>query len=294
MVKYKMTTIFKEIFNDITLNREQSRAHEEEVEISETHTTENFDIKGTGPRDTKTSISANDIKASNGRTSGNALHPLTDKIYPTCTSARRPQDRVDRMSSAHEVEEIPNTYLTPKEEFLDIEEDDDQIDEFIEPTPYENLLNEELRDINCIDEDVDKVINNIPDEECKRMAKEILNRHKTVFRDQLPAAPAKLEPFQLELKEDTEWYTSPKNKQAPRLQTLAKQYEVNKFLEKAISNNIIRPSQATAWSQLLLTPKPNGKWRVCMDFRSLNTQTKSMGWPIPNIKDMINKIGSKR
>ena len=36
------------------------------------------------------------------------------------------------------------------------------------------------------------------------------------------------------------------------------------------------------------------KWRVCMDFRSLNTQTKSMGWPIPNIKDMINKIGSKR
>ena len=52
MVKHKMPTIFKEIFNDITLNREQSRAHEEEVEISEAHTTENFDIKGTGPRDT--------------------------------------------------------------------------------------------------------------------------------------------------------------------------------------------------------------------------------------------------
>ena len=31
-----------------------------------------------------------------------------------------------------------------------------------------------------------------------------------------------------------------------------------------------------------------------MDFRSLNAQSKSMGWPIPNIKDMINKIGSKR
>ena len=52
MVKHKMTTIFKEIFNDITLDREQSRAHEEEVEISEANTTENFDIKGTGPRDT--------------------------------------------------------------------------------------------------------------------------------------------------------------------------------------------------------------------------------------------------
>ena len=69
---------------------------------------------------------------------------------------------------------------------------------------------------------------------------------------------------------------------------------MSKFVKKNINNNIIRPSQATARSQLLLTPKPNGKWRVCMDFRSLNTQTKSMGWPIPNIKDMINKIGSKR
>ena len=150
MGKHKMTTIFKEIFNDITLNREQSRAHEEEVEISETHTTENFDIKSTGPRDTYACISANDIKASSGRTSGNALHPLTDKIYPTCTSTRSRQDRVSCMSSAHEVEEIPNTYLTPKQELLDIEEDNDEIDEFIEPTPYENLLNEELRDINHI------------------------------------------------------------------------------------------------------------------------------------------------
>ena len=113
------------------------------MEISETHTTENFDIKGAGPRDTNVYISANDIKASSGTTSGNALHPLTDKIYPTCTSTRSRQDRVSCMSSAHEVEEIPNTYLTPKQELLDIEEDDDEIDEFIEPTPYENLLNEE-------------------------------------------------------------------------------------------------------------------------------------------------------
>ncbi len=150
MVKHQMTTIFKEYSIKLHSIESNPGAHEEEVEISETHTTENFDIKSTGPRDTYACISANDIKASSGRTSGNALHPLTDKIYPTCTSARRPQDRVDRMSSAHMVEEIPNTYLTPKEEFLDIEEDDDQIDEFIEPTPYENLLNEELRDINHI------------------------------------------------------------------------------------------------------------------------------------------------
>ena len=112
-----------------------------------------------------------------------------------------------------------------------------------------------------------------------------------MFRDQLQTAPAKFELFHLELKDNTEWYISPKRPDCKHKQNNMRWIS---FLEKAISNNIIRPSQTTAWSQLLLTPKPKGKWRVCMDFRSLNTQTKSMGWPIPNIKDMINKIGSKR
>ena len=73
--------------------------------------------------------------------------------------------------------------------------------------------------------------------------------------------------------------------------TTAKQYELNKFLEKAIANNMIRPSQAASWSQILMTPKPNGSWRFCVDFRNLNNMTKSMGWPIPNINQMIQRIG---
>ena len=167
MVRHDMTTVFKELWRNITLDRELSRAHEEEVEISDTHVTENSNIKGTGPRDTLAQMSATNIRASNGTTSGNAYHPLTD-ILPTCKTKSLGQDRVSNMESALEVEEIPETYLTSKEDLLDIELDDDEIDQFIEPTPYENLLNEELRDINNIDEDVDKIINDIPDDECKR------------------------------------------------------------------------------------------------------------------------------
>ena len=76
--------------------------------------------------------------------------------------------------------------------------------------------------------------------------------------------------------------------------TTAKQYELNKFLEKAIANNMIRPSQAASWSQILMTPKPNGSWRFCVDFRNLNNMTKSMGWPIPNINQMIQRIGQQK
>ena len=293
MLKHNLTTIFQEIFTS-PLNQEQNMAQSEiGNEMSETQMAENFEMDFARQRDQNASNSERNHKVVKGRTSGNDSQPPPAKILPTRRSGRL-RDRVDHLFTAEEVEDIPVSYLTRKEEHLDVEEDDDELDDFVAYTPYENMLNEELRDIENIDDDVDNILKQIPDTECRLMAEEVLRKHKTVFRDQLPALPAKLEPFKLELKEGTDWYTQPRNKQAPRLQTLAKQYEVNKFLEKAIANNIIRPSQATAWSQLLLTPKSNGKWRVCMDFRSLNQQTKSMGWPIPNIKDMINKIGSKK
>ena len=42
----------------------------------------------------------------------------------------------------------------------------------------------------------------------------------------------------------------------------------------------------------MLTLKPNGKWRFCLDYRLLNRYTKSRGWPIPNIEEILANIGS--
>ncbi len=57
---------------------------------------------------------------------------------------------------------------------------------------------------------------------------------------------------------------------------------------------MITKSQASEYSQILLTPKPDDKWRFCIDFRALNETSESMGWPIPNIKLMLQRLGSKR
>ena len=45
---------------------------------------------------------------------------------------------------------------------------------------------------------------------------------------------------------------------------------------------------------MLLTPKPNGKWRFCIDYRNLNNCSESMGWPIPNIEQMVRRIGDHK
>jgi len=43
-----------------------------------------------------------------------------------------------------------------------------------------------------------------------------------------------------------------------------------------------------------LTPKPNGEQRFCIDYRNLNLQTESMGWPLPNIRQMLERIGDRK
>ena len=89
------------------------------------------------------------------------------------------------------------------------------------------------------------------------------------------------------------WETSA-NRTPPRPQTMEKQYEIATPIEKMLKLNVIRESQSTEHSQVLLTPKPNGKWRFCIDYRNLNNCSESLGWPIPNIAQMIRRIGMSR
>jgi transposase InsO family protein len=44
----------------------------------------------------------------------------------------------------------------------------------------------------------------------------------------------------------------------------------------------------------MLAPKPGGKWRFCVDYRTLNLFSETTKWPIPNIKMMLERIGNKR
>ena len=65
-------------------------------------------------------------------------------------------------------------------------------------------------------------------------------------------------------------------------------------IEQMKERGIIVESQATEFSQVLLQPKPNNKWRFCIDYRALNLVSKGAGWPIPMISMLLQRIGSKR
>lgn len=46
-------------------------------------------------------------------------------------------------------------------------------------------------------------------------------------------------------------------------------------------------SGASAHSRMTITLKPNGEYRFCVDYRYLNDANSARGWPIPNIKEML-------
>jgi hypothetical protein len=64
-----------------------------------------------------------------------------------------------------------------------------------------------------------------------------------------------------------------------------------------LEKEVIEPSSAAHYSHVHLTPKPHQKpdepvkWRFCIDFRALNLVTTTIGQWIPNISQLISRIG---
>ena len=70
---------------------------------------------------------------------------------------------------------------------------------------------------------------------------------------------------------------------------------LNTMIDSLIELGVIQSSKETAWSQVHLIRKPNNhRWRFTIDYRSLNKVISNEGWKIPNIKEMITRIGFKK
>ena len=126
----------------------------------------------------------------------------------------------------------------------------------------------------------------------QRQLKELVESYKDIFDTVLGSQPAHLDGMDLNV--DLSRWQQPGNRTPPRPQTLPKQEEIRRQVRAMEDAKIIVKSHAAHYSHVLLTPKPNGKWRFCIDYRKLNEVTSSIGWPIPNIRSTLQRIGAKR
>ena len=66
--------------------------------------------------------------------------------------------------------------------------------------------------------------------------------------------------------------------------------EVRNFLETQCSIGVIRPSISPYAAAMVLVKKPNGKMRVCGDFRLLNAKTIKDAHPLPRVDEALEAL----
>ena len=98
----------------------------------------------------------------------------------------------------------------------------------------------------------------------------------------------------MEFTVDATRWEAPANRLPSRHISVEKHAALNKMIDDLLDLEVIQPSRATAWSQVHLVRKPSNGWRFTVDFRNLNKVISNEGWQIPNMKEMIERIGSLR
>eukprot|EP00253_Pinus_taeda_P001434 PITA_01434 len=70
---------------------------------------------------------------------------------------------------------------------------------------------------------------------------------------------------------------------------------VKEELQKLLDAGFIYPISNSEWvSPLLLVPKKNGKWKICVDYRELNKATKKDHFPLPFIDQVLDRLVGKK
>ena len=132
-------------------------------------------------------------------------------------------------------------------------------------------------------------------ESLKKKLRKLLRRFQHIFSSTVSPEAARVDnPMEVKIN-SSQWF-SKHNRLPPRAQSQKKEEELKKYIQALLLNNVIQPSTATAWSQVLLVPKPGvDVWRLCIDYRNLNAITlPTEGHPLPRIDHMLRRLGSRR
>ncbi|CAO1625007.1 unnamed protein product [Jaminaea pallidilutea] len=80
------------------------------------------------------------------------------------------------------------------------------------------------------------------------------------------------------------------NSEPPRKTSPEKRQVIDQTLEQLLAWDIIEPSQSSVSYPVLLV-RQNGKWRFCVDYRSLNSATLSDRYPLARSDDTFETLG---
>ena len=75
---------------------------------------------------------------------------------------------------------------------------------------------------------------------------------------------------------------------------LSKLQYLREEVQYLLENDFIEPSQSDWSSPCILVPKPDGTFRMCTDYRKVNSVTKTDSFTVPRMDDCIDNIGQAK
>ncbi|XP_019094511.1 PREDICTED: uncharacterized protein LOC109129922 [Camelina sativa] len=124
-------------------------------------------------------------------------------------------------------------------------------------------------------------------EELPREMIEIIEEYKDVFPEEIPPGlpPIHGIEHQIDLVPGSALPNRPSYRTNP-----VETKELQKQVEELMSKGHIRESLSPCAVPVLLVPKKDGSWRMCVDYRAINNITVKYRHPIPRLDDMLDKL----
>ena len=130
-----------------------------------------------------------------------------------------------------------------------------------------------------------------PDQETKLI--QLLRKYQEAFAWDYPdmkGIDPQLCTHRIYIEKDARPVRQPQRRLNPHLKDVVKD-EIQKLLDV----NFIYPISDSKWvSPLVVVPKKNGKWRICVDYRELNKATQKDHFPLPFIDQVLDTLAGKK
>jgi Tol biopolymer transport system component len=64
--------------------------------------------------------------------------------------------------------------------------------------------------------------------------------------------------------------------------------EIKKKVQGLLYQGVITPSSSPYGSSIVMVPKKDGKWQMCVNYQALNKITVKNRYPLPHIDDLVD------
>jgi hypothetical protein len=123
------------------------------------------------------------------------------------------------------------------------------------------------------------------DKKLKSDLYEVVTQYDEMFKEPKGLPPKRGVQHEIQLQQD-----SPLPNIGMYRMSVMENAKIKKQIQEFLDKGVIVPSSSPCGSPIVLVPKKDGTWRMCVDFKALNKITVKNRYPLPRIDDFLDQL----